>query len=527
MNENVTALIPIHRTKGNREWLQQAVNSLGGAKILVLENDGELAEALNAGLREAKTEFVLPFGADDLACPQMLDYLLALAWNGDVVYPAMTLVDESLIPTGDHDADPFCGNRLLIANFVSGASLLRRSKALEVGGWRQLEGLEDWDLFVRMYRAGAHFKPCPHARLLYRIHEGGRNVRAREDEALRASLREQIVGEAPTPLATFYSQATPATTYLRCQLPARHLPGIVFPHVMAAFSEGDEVRFPDLHGDAAIFQFPGDQARAIVSQVMRAEGVRVLVEADDNYLLNPGTDIINRSGWSLEIGGKPSSRQGHRWIAKHADGVIVTTPLLADAYRKVNTNVYVCPNTVDPADWPEPEKLDDGVFRIAWMASKSHLVDIPLVTRAMEWASGQKDVEVYVCGFNPGWKFDYRYLDWIDDLDGYRASFRQFDVGLAPIRRLPFALYRSDVKALEIAMGLGCPVLSDVAPYADWRDGENCLKAADAKGFYHAIKHLVTHRDEAKQLAQAAREYTLAERTTAAQIGLWEEAIAG
>jgi soluble cytochrome b562 len=135
-------------------------------------------------------------------------------------------------------------------------------------------------------------------------------------------------------------------------------------------------------------------------------------------------------------------------------------------------------------------------------------------------------VEVIVIGLRPGWRFPHKQRDWIDDLDSYRAFFQQLDISLAPIVANPFSLYRSDVKALEAAMGLAAPVLSDVPPYADWDDTRS-MKCKDAKGFYHAIKHLVTHRDEAKQLAQAARDYTLKERTTSAQIHLWKEAIAG
>jgi hypothetical protein len=59
-----------------------------------------------------------------------------------------------------------------------------------------------------------------------------------------------------------------------------------------------------------------------------------------------------------------------------------------------------------------------------------------------------------------------------------------------------------------------------------WVDGENCLKAGNAEGFLKAVKRLVGNRDEVKELAQAARDYTLAERTTEAQIDCWREAVA-
>jgi glycosyltransferase involved in cell wall biosynthesis len=69
-------------------------------------------------------------------------------------------------------------------------------------------------------------------------------------------------------------------------------------------------------------------------------------------------------------------------------------------------------------------------------------------------------------------------------------------------------------------------VLSDVAPYDLFTDGENCLKAKDARGFYERIRHLVQNRDEVKQLAAAARKYVTEERLITQQIHKWEEAVA-
>lgn len=525
---------------GNEEWLQQAVNSFGDTPVLVLRNDGEMAEAMNLGLQKAETEFVLPFGADDIALPGFIDELLLSSWNADVVYPTMKLVSEDLKTyLGEFAPDPFCGNRLQEMNFVSGAAMVRREKALEVGGWRQLKGLEDWDLWVRIFRAGGRFKPAPNAEMAYRQVAGSRN-KIKEGQAGQdfiGKLRREIIGD-PDPIpdiqATFYHHATPATTYLRCQLPARYLPGISRPNPMVAFTDEGAI-FPEHYGDTAIFQFAANKVIAALIEHMRIAGIRTLIEVDDNYLINPGNRILKRQQWAVKIGDAVNTRDGHRLLAGKVDGIIVTTPHLRDEYLKVNPNVYVCPNSVDPIDWPEPEKPDDGILRIAWFASKSHETDVPLVREAFAWASQQKDVEVYMAGLNPmdshsdairlRWRnIKFGYLPWFDDLDAYRQSFRHFDIGVAPVYPTPMGLGRSDVKALEMAMGLQCPILSDVAPYDPWTDGENCLKAKDSQGFLKIFKHLVKHPDEAKQLAQAARDYTLSERTTEAQIDCWRDA---
>jgi glycosyltransferase involved in cell wall biosynthesis len=190
----------------------------------------------------------------------------------------------------------------------------------------------------------------------------------------------------------------------------------------------------------------------------------------------------------------------------------------------------VCPNSIDPLDWPDLVKPDDGVLRIGWFASDSHKEDIPLVYRALEWASRQKDVEVWVAGSDPfvdghgKVRFAHGHFPWMD-LPLYRQRMAVLDVGVAPVKATPWALCRSDLKAIEKAFVGAALVLSDVAPYALFTDGENCLKAKDARGFYDRIRHLVQNRDEVKQLAQAGRDYVTTERLIGHQVHKWEEAV--
>ncbi len=526
-----TVLVGFHRTEGNRDWLEQALRSFPkGTPYMVLENDGysEWIEGCNIGFERARTPYVLVFGHDDLALPGFLEPMENLAESGlgaDVVYPSMILVTEELELISDYPAQVWCGNRLLRWNFIPACSLIRREKVLEVGGYRDVP-IQDWDLWVRMHRAGARFKPCVPAQMLYRQREGSLN-RAVE-RFTREENREAHGIVAPQVKATFYAQATPATTYLRCQLAARHLPGVVLPiGELMAVDDGEQLSFPAQEGKTVVIQFAGDKMSAFFTMALRNAGFRVLIEVDDNYTTRfPDKRIFARSGWAERIGQGPHSIQGHRWIVQQADGVIVTTPWLADRYRKLNEHVFVCPNTVDPVDWPEPVKPDDGILRIVWFASLSHEQDIPLISPAFEWAAGQKDVEVTVFGLNPRWlRFPWKYGPWVEDLDAYRWHFKHFDIGVAPIVENQMGLGRSDIQAAAMGMGLQAPVLSDLAPYAEWTDGENCLKARTAADFKRVIKHLVRHRDEVGQLAAAAREFTLARRTTAAQIDKWREAI--
>jgi hypothetical protein len=76
-----------------------------------------------------------------------------------------------------HGAQQFCPRRLLQQNYITGSSLIRREKALDAGGYRDLESWEDWDLWVRMSRRHARFKPVVDAAFFYRQVPGSRNRR--------------------------------------------------------------------------------------------------------------------------------------------------------------------------------------------------------------------------------------------------------------------------------------------------------------------------------------------------------------
>lgn len=524
--DDVTVLIPF--LKGSRtDWLEEAIAGFPGLPYLVAENDGDLAGALNEALEQITTEYVLRFDADDIAEPGFAQELRAAVWDVDVAYPTMILADSELHKTGEFPASPFCGNRLQTWNFVPGAFIARTENLRAVGGYRgDLDALEDWDLHVRMFRAGARYKPAPQAVMLYRQTAGSRNKKAgwfSDRASMRAHYQERIVGEPPQVEATWYAQATPATTYWRCQIPARKLPGMVTQDLVGAGTAEGHVEFED-HRGTAVFQFPGSKDRAWCMLNMQAQGIRVLVEVDDNYLDETDHTVRARAGWKRAIGEGPHSVQGHRWCVEHADGVIVTTPTLAEIYGQLNPNVFVCPNSIDRDDWPWHDKPDDGVFRIGWFASFSHDKDEGLVRRALSWASRQPGVQVVTMGYEPPWNFTRTHLGWADDMAIYRRNMHLLDVGVAPIARTGWSVCRSDLKAVELGMAGALPVLSGEPPYDGWRDSP-ALIAHTAKDFEQQIRWCVRNQDEARALGAQARDRVLSRHLIEHTIDFWRDAV--
>jgi hypothetical protein len=385
--------------------------------------------------------------------------------------------------------------------------------------------------------------------LLYRRHGESRNTRPAEKIAeVKARLKEQIVGVEPSLEATFYYQAAYATTYWRCLLPARWLPGQAIDHAAGMYVERDGEPSLDFaeHRGAAVFQFAGDGARAVMMAEMQHQGIPVLMESDDNYFeLSP----LGSPGWVKNLrptakelrddnnrGGK-SSLEAHQKILPWVDGVIVTTEHLAKRYRKFNPNVFVCPNQIDPADFPGGDtylelsagrrfEKDDGVFRVGWFASPSHRDDAQLIRKALMWAGAQRDVQVVLMGMIPPWAHEIKnvaVIPWSNDPGVYRKVIQWLDVGLCPVVETPWSVCRSDLKALEYGVSGAVPVMSDVAPYRGY-DGPGFRARTPAEFLTH-VRDLVQNRDQTAVLQREVRDYVLEKRTMAANIHLWRDAI--
>jgi hypothetical protein len=332
------------------------------------------------------------------------------------------------------------------------------------------------------------------------------------------------------PLATFYHQGTAATRYWRITLPAKYLPGKVLAAndvLVRHNTKTQKLTFPQLHGDVAVEQFPGDNGSALFAMAMEAKGKRFFVEVDDNYI-DYGDELwMKRASWGEKIrGDSQTSVQGHRWIVEHSYGVIVTTRALEAEYTKLNDNVHVCRNSIHPGDWPKPEPRDE-TFRIGWYASNSHDRDSVMVARALSWASRQPNVEIVNIGHDPGWSFTRRQVEWANDLFRPRRELCRLDVGVAPLVGAPLAKYRSDLKALEYAMGGAMPFLQRAEPYWEWEDKEFARMSTTPDDWMRQIKWAVANRDEVRARAQQARKYVLEHRTFRTEIERWRKAIAG
>lgn len=326
-------------------------------------------------------------------------------------------------------------------------------------------------------------------------------------------------------MTTFWPQPNPGVKYVRCELPARALGGTVvdLDHQIRSYDDHLE----GVEAGASVWSLPSNRVRGEAVASAQQHLGPVFVEVDDNYT---NWDRVHAAeGW---VEGMPdpddpftSSPRLHREIVTRADGVIASTPQLAQVYGSLNQNVHVCRNGVDPGDWPEPSPERES-FRIVFAGAAKNQ-DLMLIRRAMEWAAKQDGVEAFVFGFDPKWR-GVKVLPWLNDVSLYRATLVGIkpDVGLRPLETTAFSKGKSDLKILEYSMAGAMSIVQPWDPYLGWRESDLVKFAYDAKDWEQQVKWAVKHQDEVRDIAARVRAQVIETRGLDTIKAEWEAALA-
>lgn len=218
---------------------------------------------------------------------------------------------------------------------------------------------------------------------------------------------------------------------------------------------------------------------------------------------------------------------------KVARFVTTTTSIFANEIKKINPNVFILPNSIDPNEsqfkeiTPESDRL-----RIGWLGGSSHLHDLMLLDGMTNVLTPQiQKLQFVLCGFDTrgvmteinqqtgeqkqrpilpketvwydyekiftnNYKIvsdDYRnYLEkfvqspfenemdesylrvWTKPVTSYAKNYSKFDVSLAPIKNHIFNRVKSQLKVIEAGFYKKALIASNIGPYTI--DLTHCLK---------------------------------------------------
>jgi len=220
-----------------------------------------------------------------------------------------------------------------------------------------------------------------------------------------------------------------------------------------------------------------------------------------------------------------------------ADAVTVSTYPLAMSVKKVvgpNKPIFVVPNFLDFDKWETPYAIRETEPRdtvtIGWMASKSHKIDVPLVSDGLQRIMAEyKNVRLSLIGWidngDMPWAGQYngrvQMHDWVE-ISMLPYAMKDFDIGLAPLVDNAFNRAKTNLKWIQLAaLGIPC-VASPLAPYETIRDGRDGVLVKDGD-WYGALAGLLDDKEKRIQIGLEARRTALAEWDLRKNAGKWVE----
>ena len=247
--------------------------------------------------------------------------------------------------------------------------------------------------------------------------------------------------------------------------------------------------------------------------------------------------------------------------------VTTTTTLFADEIKKLNKNVFVIPNAINPNEpqFKEPT-LESDRLRIGWLGGSSHLHDIELLNESFGKLIKYKDNLQYVlCGFDTRGSVteinsqtgehtkrdirpeetvwaqyekiftqDYKIISenykkyltnynqesfkdeinesylrvWTKPVTSYAKNYSKFDVSLAPIKNHMFNRMKSQLKVIEAGFYKKALISSNIGPYT--LDLKHCLKNGEfVDGNAMLVDENRNHSDWAKNIEKLIKNPNL------------------
>ena len=293
-----------------------------------------------------------------------------------------------------------------------------------------------------------------------------------------------------------------------------------------------------------------DKAKTFI-EILNMMGIKTIMDLDDYWLPtkeHPIHQIIVQQKIHEKI-------MGNLKVAGH---VITTTKLFADEIRKINKNVVIFPNAIDPKEpqFTEPTLPSDKI-RVGWLGGSSHLHDLKLLDGMVSKLSPLQDkLQFYVCGFDtrgtvtmidkttgkqtqrpikpeetvwsdyekiftnnyqiisPEYKSfldkfqegDYPAIEnenyvrvWTRPADSYARNYAKFDISLAPIKNHMFNRMKSQLKVIEAGFYKKALIASNIGPYTI--DLKHAMKNGEfTDGNALLVDEVKNHSDWAKYI---------------------------
>jgi glycosyltransferase involved in cell wall biosynthesis len=303
--------------------------------------------------------------------------------------------------------------------------------------------------------------------------------------------------------------------------------------------------------DVVVFHRPDDPDKLKIAQLLRGIGKKIVFDNDDTFKDDGGfkfNEFMNEE--RLKKGLETINDTIDKFI-KMADLVTCSTEFLKKEYEKLNPNVVVLPNCIDPFYFDEPLKNETNKVRIGIVGSTVITSDFEVAKPILNHFKDREDVTFVLFSMPPNkhdkitrelYYEEYKYLDelltwkniewqpFVDNQDYYSVlNELRLDMVLIPRADNYFNRCKSNLKFLEMSM-LEIPCIAQgfpdkQSPYeVDPEDSEHMIIVSDNDFWIPEVESLIKDRDRRVKIGKEAREYVINKYDIEKNAHLWEEA---
>jgi hypothetical protein len=331
------------------------------------------------------------------------------------------------------------------------------------------------------------------------------------------------------PKTLFLSRGNKATAWYRCALPALVL-GADWtcyagtpPHLTLVYGRIDRqltlASIPEY--DVVVLQGPRGPEWLKVIREWQARGVVVLADMDDWT-----RGIRKRKDHDFAEAFSKKTIQEYELCLRAVDGIICSTPWLAERYRALNPRTYVCRNGIDLKRYALTMPERDYVG-IGWSGATGHLLAMqPWLAEVEAVMHERTDTKFVSVGqgfasliaetFGPERCVSVPF----SSLESYPASMTLYDVALAPAGDSSFYRGKSDLRWLE-ASAMGQPLIADPVVYPDIEHGVTGFHASTPAEMGEILRELVADEPLRRRVGAAAKAYVTENRSAQVSAEQW------
>jgi glycosyltransferase involved in cell wall biosynthesis len=314
--------------------------------------------------------------------------------------------------------------------------------------------------------------------------------------------------------------------YYRCLLPMLYNGWRGSLESLTGEEKSKEVMYQEtMKNEVIVFHRPDCENKLEAAKLLKIAGKKIVFDNDDTYRINEGevklTEILITKQKVIDE------------FIKIADLVTTTTEFLAKEYKKLNRNVVILPNCVDPNDWDEPLKNETDKVRIGLVGSVVHNKDFEVIKDVLFELNKDKRIQLVVFGmpakeiqtdlikklYQKELDFWFKLnIDW-QPLVGINDYFRalnelRLDIMLIPRYDDYFNRCKSNCKFLEASM-LEIPVIAQgffdgLSPYeVNPEDAKRMIIIKDNNQWLSEIYKLVENKKLREEMGKEAKKYVL------------------